>query len=259
MSSIIKFAGAVHRDSSKKGVITPDEKGYYTVVVGALNSYNSAGEFYTATDAIELFNHSSQLQRRIKNKALYGELGHPKRQPGQSMEDLYTRMISIEETNICVHFSEIWLDLEYGRNNPHLGAPDLIAILAKVKPTGAKAIAAQTAFDNPEQNLAFSIRALYEPKVVNGRTVKVLTNVVTFDMVTEGGIKIADKMYSPALESLTDGKVNEIGEVLVNKETLKRVLEKSMETVGLESNKDMYSDILSSITKKPQSSRLRGW
>lgn len=256
--SVVKFTETVFAENGKKGVLTPDEDGYYTVMVGALNSYNSAGEFYTAEGAIELFNTSAQLMRRIKNKALYSELGHPKRQPGMSLNDFYYRVISIEETNICGHFSEISLDLDWGKKNPQLRAPDMIAITAKVKPAGAKANALQLALENPKQNAAFSVRGLTENKNVNGRTERRLTNIITFDFVTEPGIRIADKHFSPALESI-NSRAYELTDTLVDKETLRKVLSESMNHIGMESNRGMYEEILNSIKPPVRKGRLSQW
>lgn len=258
---VVKFTGTVYADKQKKGVLTPDTDGYYTLVVGALNTFNSAGEYYTAQGAVELFENSSQLMRRIKNGALYAELGHPKKTPGLSNDQFYCRVISIEETNICAHLAEVWLDFEFGKKNPDLNNPNLIGILAKVKPAGPKAQSLQLALENPKQNAAFSIRGLTENKYVNGRTERRLTNIVTWDFVTEPGLNVADKVYSPALEQAisVEGMTHEVMDTVVDKEALKRILTTSIQTIGMESNRDMYKDILKSITPKSTVKRLAGW
>ena len=259
--SVVKFTETVFTENGKKGIMTPDSDGYYTVVVGALNSYNSAGEFYTAEGAVDLFQQSSQLMRRIKNGALYSELGHPKKAPGMSMDEFYCRVISIEETNVCGHFSEINLDLDFGKKNPHLRSPNLIAITAKVKPAGHKATALQLALENPKQNAAFSVRGLTDNKSVGGRTERRLTNIITFDFVTEPGISVADKISSPSLESIDSKCVQarELTDTLVDKETLRRVLERSMNHVGMESGREMFNDILKTINVSPRSNQLSKW
>ena len=41
--------------SNKSGVLKPDADGYYTVVLGALNFFNSAGHYYPLEPAEKLF------------------------------------------------------------------------------------------------------------------------------------------------------------------------------------------------------------
>lgn len=260
-NSIVKFTETIFSSRGKEGVLTPDSDGYFSVVVGALNSVNSAGEFYTAEGVIDLFKGSSQLMRRISNGALYSELGHPKRLPGMSLNDFYYRVISIEETNICGHFSEIKLDMDFGRSNPELNSPNLIAIIAKVKPAGPKADALKLALENRKQNTAFSIRGLTDNYSANGKTVRKLTNIITFDFVTEPGISIADKVYSPAVESFSSNAytTSELTDTLVDKEVLRKVLEKGFETIGTEDSKDLFKDILSTIDKKQAKNLLSNW
>lgn len=258
---IVKFTETVFSSKNKKGVITPDSNGYYEVIVGALNSYNSAGEYYTAQGALQLFENSSHLMRRIKNGALYSELGHPKKAPDMSMEQFYNRVITIEETNICGHFSEIYLDFDFGKKNAELNSPDLIAIIAKVKPAGPKSNALQIALENPKQNAAFSIRGLTENKYINGRVERRLTNIITFDHVVEGGISIAHKHMAPSLEKYNTGDtyITELTDTLIDKSTLKTVLTKSLSTVGMESNNELFRDILKSLEPSKNSNRLSEW
>lgn len=255
----VKFTETVFKNSNKKGVLTPDSDGYYEVVLGGLNSYNSVGEYYTADRVVDLFNSSSEFMRRIKSGALYSEIGHPKQLPGMSFQAYYRRVLTIEETNICGHFSEIWLDFEFGKKNPSLNNPNLIGILGKVKPAGAKANALQLALENHRQNAAFSVRGLTDNSVdSSGRVNRRLTTIVTFDHVVEPGISIADKAYSPSLESYKDGTTVEISDTIVDKNILREVLTSKNKSIGLES-KETYSDILRFLDSDSNNSRLRKW
>jgi len=259
---IVKFTETIFSDKNKKGILTPDSNGYYEVVVGALNSYNSAGEYYVSKGALELFEKSSHFMRRINNGALYAELGHPKRQPNMSMEQFYNRIISIEETNICGHFSEIYLDFNFGKKNPQLNNPDLIGIIGKVKPAGAKANALQLALENPKQNCSFSIRGLTENQHRNGRVERKLTNIITFDHVTEPGIATSDKHMAPGLEQRvsTESYITELTDAIIDKSVFKRVLTKNMSTIGMESSRDLFTDILKTIEyDSVKANRLSNW
>lgn len=258
--SIVKFTGTVYEDKNKKGILTPDSDGYYEVVVGGLNTYNSAGEYYTADGAVELFENSSQFMRRVKNCALYSELGHPKKLPGMTNDQFYYRVISIEETNICGHFSDIWLDFDFGKKNPELNNPDLIAIMAKVKPAGARFQALELALSNPKQNAAFSIRGITDNKYVRGRMERRLTNIITFDHVTEPGIGIADKHMAPSLEHLiAQPTVREVMDSVVDKEVLVQLIKTSIPNVGMESNRILFNEILKSIEGNKYNSKLSSW
>lgn len=261
---VIKFTETVFSNKNKKGILTPDSDGYYTVIVGGLNSYNSAGEYYVADGVIDLFAASSHFQRRIKSGALYAELGHPKKLPGMSLDSFYNRIISLDDSNICGHFSEVSLDFDFGKKNPDLNNPSLIAIIAKVKPAGNKANVLQLALENPKQNAAFSIRGLTKNYEKNNRVERRLTNIITFDHVTEPGISIADKYMAPGLESRISTEtysIRETTDTLINVSTLNRVINTNMAHIGLESsNRELFNDILGSINKvETKPNRLASW
>jgi len=256
----IKFTETVFSNNNKKGIITSDSDGYYTIILGALNAYNSAGEYYKAEGALQLFENSSQLMRRIKNGSLYGELGHPKKQPNMSMEQFYNRIISIDETNICAHISELTLDFNYGKANPQFNNPDLIAIIGKVKPAGPHANTLQLALENPKQNMAFSIRGLTENKYKNGRVERVLTNIITWDHVTEPGISIACKAHAPSLENVENNlQISELTDTIIDKSILKKVLNNSLSHVATEDSRTLYNDILNKLENKSNLNKLSTW
>ena len=259
---VVKFTETIFSENGKRGILKPDEYGYYTVVLGGLNTYNSAGEYYTADGVLQLFENSSHLMRRIRNGALYAELGHPKKLPGMTMEDFYNRVITIDEGNVCGHISEVWLDFNYGKNNPQFGNSDLIAIMGKVKPAGPKAQALQIALDNPKQNSAFSIRGLTENKYKNGRVERRLTNIITWDHVIEPGINIACKAHTPGLESASNQVLcQELTDNIVDKEILKKVVKKNIEFVATEDSRVLFRDILESIERGNSRAlnRLANW
>jgi len=205
--SIIKFTEAKLSNTGKKGILTPDEHGYYEHVIGGLNTLNSADEYYVADGVTQLFEQSSLFIRRIKNGCLKGELGHPKQAPGMGMKTYMRRIMSIEETNVCVHYADVFLDPNYGKKNPQLRNPHLVAIIAKLKPSGPKAQSLKDSLDNPKENVCFSIRALTKDRMIRGTNYRTIVQIVTWDCVTEPGIAISNKWDSPAMETLSDSPI----------------------------------------------------
>lgn len=234
--SVIKFTSTKLNASGKKGIVTPDSDGYYELIIGGLNVYNSIGEYYSLKGAKELFEQSSIFMRRIQNGNLKGETGHPKMLPGMSMNEYIDRMMKIEETNVCVHFKEVWLDEDYGKNRPDLGNKDLVAIMAKIKPVGPNGPALKEALDNPDQNVCFSVRGLTDDYYRNGKTIRVLRKIMCYDWVTEPGIHVSNKFDSPSLEGLED--------VMVTKSHIKQILTKSLDSIATEDSRLLAMDTL---------------
>jgi hypothetical protein len=182
---------------NKTGNLKQDENGYYECIVGALNMFNSAGQYYLYEKSRELFESSSQLMRRVKRGALRGEYGHPKRQINQSMDDFAHRVLSIYEEQVCCHHAELFLDFD--RIKDDSGHP-IIAIVSKVAPSGPYGHVLERSLKNPKENVCFSIRSFTDDFMDRGIMKRVLKTVVTFDYVNEPGIAAAEKFKSPALE-----------------------------------------------------------
>lgn len=249
----VKFTATRLAGTGKKGVLTPDADGYYTMPIGGLNVYNSAGEYYKLDGAKQLFESSSVFMRRIKSGCLKGEVGHPKQEPGMDYKSYVRRIFAIEQTNICAHFKEIWLDETFGIKNPQANNPNLTAIMAKVKPAGDKAAALEAAFKNPHENVCFSIRAVTKDYYERGQCYRVLDNIVTFDWVNEPGISIATKWDSPALESLAD-------QILV--EEIVRSVAEEGSGFAMESSTAIAREVLKSFApkhSKPQVPSFSKW
>lgn len=197
MSNLIKFSSTALLGTGKKGIIKPDEDGYYEVVLGGLNVFNSVGQFYVYEQAKSLFESSSLFMRRVKSGKLRGENGHPK-SFGMKKEQFFQRVMSIYEENVSHHIKEVWLNFDEYKNAD--GTP-MIAIMGKVKPCGPMGKVVQEALDNPEANCCFSIRSLTEDFYERGIEKRVLKTIITWDYVNEPGIAIAEKYKAPALES----------------------------------------------------------
>lgn len=236
----IKFTSTKLTNSNKKGILTPDSEGYYEMVIGGLNTFNSANEYYLLNGAEELFKDSSVFMRRVKNGCLKGECGHPKRPEGMRDDAFMNRIFTIDERNVCCHFKEVWLDTNYGKNNPQLNNPNLVAIMAKIKPAGPMGPSLQASLDNPNENVCFSIRALTRDFYERGQTFRVLQQIVCFDHVVEPGISIANKWDSPGLEALQD--------IIINKKLIENILV-SKQLVATESSKELATECLNIINQ----------
>lgn len=185
--------------TNKKGLLPCDDDGYYTLIVGGLDTFNSVGAYYLLEPAKALFQDSSGLMRRIRNGNCKGECGHPKPLPGQTTREFIERVLRIEETRVCCHFRRLWLEPRQDENGT------FTAIMAEVKPSGPMGPALKAALDNPHENVCFSIRSLTNDRMSSrGYIEKSLKTIVGFDWVTEPGIRFANKYQSPALEGLSE-------------------------------------------------------
>lgn len=220
----------------KKGILPPDASGYYTMPIGALNTLNSSGQYYTLQGAEQLFQSSSIFQRRISNGCLKGESGHPKREPNMSLEDYMARVLHIEETNVCCHFRKVWLDYDFGKNNPQFKNPQMVAIMGEVKPSGPRGDSLRESFENPHENVCFSIRSLTRNFYQRGVCNRVLEQIINFDNVTEPGIANATMWSAPALESLTEN--------IVTKREFQKVIDSVPEMAGFENTREIAQESL---------------
>ncbi len=258
--AIVHFTGCV-LPPGKRGVLTPDADGYYDIVLGGLNVYNSVGQFYVEKSARSLFEGSTHFMRRIKKGALKGEVGHPRKQPGMSMDDYIDRILNIVETNICCHISDVWLDEAYGAKHPDHGDKNLIAIIGKVRPAGVHGAALKEALENGKENVFFSIRALSEDKFVNGRTERTLVQIVTWDWVTEAGLGLANKYDSPSLEDIKGSIFTDFKVAVTTDMLLKVAKDRINSPLALEDSRFRYAEILQLFESKqnPSASVFSGW
>lgn len=245
--SMVRFTATRLNGTNKRGILKPDDTGYYTMPIGGLNAYNSVGEYYTLEGAKHLFEGSHSFMRNINAGCLFSENGHPQRAPGMTMDDYLRRILCVDENNIIAHLKEVWLDESFGRNNPEYKNPNLVAIMAKVKPAGVKGESLKESFDNPDENICFSIRALTRDMMVRGVNHRVLQTIVTWDRVVYNGIANANKWKSPALETATPA-LEDIQSELLTKRDIENALNKMSQDnlVAMESNRIMLQDMLKS-------------
>jgi hypothetical protein len=188
--------------TNKAGILKPDENGYYRMVLGALNVFNSSGQYWPYDDqAKEVFAQSGSLMRRINAGTLRGEYGHPRRLPGMTDNQYISRILDIYEPNVSHHISEITID--YNSVVDKMGRK-VLAITGLVKPQGPRGPDLLASINNPKENVCFSIRSLTDDRVMGQVVNKSIRALVTWDYVNEPGLAIATKWNNPSLESLED-------------------------------------------------------
>jgi hypothetical protein len=231
--------------SNKAGKLKQDERGYYEVVLGALEFGNSVNAIYTENSAQQLFRESSSFMRKISRGYMRGEYGHPKMERGMTHRDWLTRILTVDEGNISHHIREVSIDKARVSDR---GVP-VIAIMGWVAPSGIHGAVLQRSLDNPDENVAFSIRSLTEDRIQGGRINKDLREIVTWDFVNEPGLSVANKYQSPSLEGLQQ-------DLTLDLDTLRDMVEHpDASNVSLEARQQM-ADILHRLERSVSSPKI---
>lgn len=194
MTQSIRYNCTALLGVNKAGILKPDKEGYFEITVGGFNVHNYGGKHWPLGDAAKLFAPGSSLRRRLDDGVVRAEYGHPRKENLDNV-GFYKRLNEIHEEKVCGHFCELRLD--YNNYKSKSGYP-IVAVIGKIRPAGPFGQYLKDSLENPKEETCFSIRAGVED-VGNDRLV---TDVVTYDYVNEGGIKIARKYYSMAVESL---------------------------------------------------------
>jgi hypothetical protein len=246
------FSCTALQGTNKCGKLKPDADGYYEMVLGALNFYNSAGAFYPYEgSAKEVFKASSSFMRRVAKGALRGEYGHPKRD-NMTLNQYMIRLLEVDERMVSHHIKEVRVDytaVKDARGNP------CIAIIGLVKPSGPYGPALLATIENPSENASFSVRAVTADDDVRGVRTKEIQQIITWDYVNEPGIAVADKYNAPSLESFVDLQVTKAimksvakakeeemekeGVTMENRQTV-QLLNETMENLGWVTRKAAY-------------------
>lgn len=188
--------------TNKAGTLKCDADGYYTVVLGALDVFNSSGAYYPEASARHLFAQSASLARRIASGNLRGEYGHPRMLPGMTVDDFINRVRDIYEPHVCMHIRKVTVDYTTFRNAQ--GQP-IITIIGEIKPSGPMGPSLKEQLENRHEDVCFSIRSLTNDEVsIYGRVNKHIKLIVTWDYVNEPGLANAHKWNAPGLEAYAD-------------------------------------------------------
>ncbi len=186
---------------TEAAALVPDADGYYYVCLGALNFYNSAGQYYSYEGSLPAFKEGSRFHRAIVNKNLFAERDHPA-QGKLSLREYIARIRKVDPSNLCAHIREVEFK-SIGKANG-VGA-SVMAIYGWVKPAGPHKDELEAALKNKHQGVCWSVRSTISTRThptMGSTEIRDILECITFDWVLEGGISLANKLHIPALESL---------------------------------------------------------
>lgn len=233
--SSLKYACTALVGTNKGGVLKPDANGYYRMILGAFNIYNSAGLWYNYETSKHIFDSSSSFMRRMSAGNLYSEEDHPQWVDGTPLDMYVARIKRIEPKNICAHIR----DIEVVPGDMSKDGSQVMLIYGSVKPDRERGKYLKEALDNPDQNVCFSLRALCDDKYINGRIERTITEFITFDWVVEPGLHVAHKYNAPGLESFACESREEMPIPIEAIESLiAKKAQMQAQGVGLESDED---------------------
>lgn len=244
MSNIVHVTNTKLELMGKKGILRPDENGYYEIIIGGFNMVNSSGHYYPVEPVLALFDRNSILKRRLYEGYLKAEMGHPKREPGMTDTQWLQRVAHIEETMVCAHIGDIWLDFDIAKTIPDV-PNNAVMCVGKVKPMGPYKQALQEYLDDNVSNTAFSLRSLASVKVVNGIVYKYVKEIITWDYVTAPGIKTANKWDSPSMEQ-EKAVIYDLSEYRTTKQAIRKALKDTSES-GMEDCSMILKDALANM------------
>jgi len=185
---------------------TPLDNGYFRVLGGALGAKNSEGRYYKVNNAVvSLFSVSSSLMRRVKSAALFAEVNHPKREPGQTDEEFMDRWCDLDKRFECGHIRKV--ELESKARMVEGQAKPIFPVWIEIKPQGPYGEALLENLTNKEVNVAFSVRTISKRgQDIDGTLIRLLLAVITYDWVNEPGINVATQATTGLLkgESITE-------------------------------------------------------
>ena len=199
----VSFVSTALMGTNKVGDLKPDSSGYYQVVLGGFETANMHGHYYSFEDQTKrLFEESSQFMRQIKNGNLFGEYGHPKRQPGEPIMEFLRRCILVSEDRQALHIRKVEIN---DRDVKDKSGKAIVAVLGEIKPMGPYGQYLKEILDTPSANCCFSVRAQTDDdNMANGKEKRSVKQIITWDYVGDPGVPTSTKYNAPKLESFYD-------------------------------------------------------
>lgn len=169
-----------------------DSDGYYYVLLGALNIYNSENIFYAFNESKHVFDRSNIFMRKVSSGNLFGEEDHPPYVNGMSDAEWIERNEWIETKNVAMHIR----DVELKSTDEVCNGLPVVEIWGWIKPNRERGVYLQEALDNPHQNVCFSLRAIVREGTIRGVRTRRIDKLITFDWVIEDGLQVCNKYSS---------------------------------------------------------------
>ncbi|ANZ48280.1 head maturation protease [Erwinia phage vB_EamM_Asesino] len=174
---------------NKGATLKKDADGYYYVLLGALNIFNSENIYYAYNESKHVFERSNIFMRKVQAGNLFGEEDHPPYEQGMSEAQWIERNEWIETKNVCMHIREV----EVKPTDQVCNGLPVMEIWGWVKPNRERGPLLAEALENPHQNVCFSLRAIVREGRIGGQVVRRIDKLVTFDWVIEDGLQICNK------------------------------------------------------------------
>lgn len=231
----------------KLSSVKPDSDGYYRLPGGALNAYNQSGDLYIMDNSVKkAFGPTSSMMKRLNVGQLRSEIGHPPVKKDMTKSEIFSRMLELEESNLCGHIKAVEFE-ETTIREP--GVKDnKILIWIHIKPMGVHSQVLKDDLETANANTAFSIRSFSYDVEENGLWVKRIRIPITFDYVTEAGISSSTKWNSVGIESIDHLRLTGSSDIEMAKKTLER-----MKNIGNESSNCICDEVgcyLNNMEKK---------
>lgn len=199
MSSLATYSCASLPGMNQVSKMKADANGYYRVILGGFNLANQSGIPYPLTDSVKaLYAKGSVIRRRMETGLCKGEIDHPKLF-GMSQEQIIHRLSIIEPTLVSHHIKSMELVDKKDENGK-----EIVVVYGEVKPSGPYTESLRQSLDNPEENVAFSIRSFCKMTMWKGKLSRIVTDVLTYDHVSEPGIKLANQFDTVCLEAIKE-------------------------------------------------------
>lgn len=168
---------------------------YYRCLVGAFNTYNDCGIYYPLADHIKrMFDKGGIIHDRLERKCVRGETNHPSLVGLSHLEQL--QRLAVIDGQLTQHYI-LSFELVSGKDEHR---KDVVLVYAWLKPNGPFGDQLAKSLNSPEENVAFSVRSFCKTMMYQGRKSKVITDLLTYDGVTEPGISYATTDNAIALE-----------------------------------------------------------